>query len=352
MTYAVLSDDGRPLDAHLDVEGSDIVFHSRGGTRGGPGLRNADYGPGLRLLLKRLRSAHIEVAGAWVDSGQVQHLPIDVRAIMGAEDSGRDPSDQFRLLAARMKEVGRERPGHGGNSTKRIRLRLAGSQHGLETLLGLRQVKADLRSQKRLPADLLNTVEADHVWRAVQRLLAGEMPAHYGPSTDFDLLVDGARLPPKAVFGLAASEALGFPVQPVHFSGGVGTPCFRILVAAGFEIVPKEGVASRPEEPPPALEDLIWMEGRPRLVAHLRRERAAGLAAAKKAAFRREHGRLLCERCGLDPIAKYGASGEACIEVHHRETHLAAMSADHTTRLDDVECLCANCHRVVHAEAR
>jgi 5-methylcytosine-specific restriction protein A len=70
-------------------------------------------------------------------------------------------------------------------------------------------------------------------------LLNGAVHA-YGESTDFDLVTsDGRRLPPKAVFGLAATEALGFPVLPKHFTGGINTPSFRALEAAGFAIVPK-----------------------------------------------------------------------------------------------------------------
>ncbi|GGE95560.1 HNH endonuclease [Sphingomonas prati] len=61
------------------------------------------------------------------------------------------------------------------------------------------------------------------------------------------------------------------------------------------------------------------------------------------------HGILYCERCGLDPVQAFGVpEADACIEVHHRSTQIAAMAAGHRTRLEDVECLCANCHRIVH----
>ncbi len=97
----------------------------------------------------------------------------------------------------------------------------------------------------------------------------------------------------------------------------------------------------------------LWIEGRPALVMHLRRERAPGLVMAKREAFIREFGRLRCERCGLDPAAQYGEEfGASCIEVHHSTRHLSEMEAGHETRLDDLQCLCANCHRVVHAMLR
>ncbi|RPE66459.1 hypothetical protein EDD53_2162 [Pacificibacter maritimus] len=94
----------------------------------------------------------------------------------------------------------------------------------------------------------------------------------------------------------------------------------------------------------------IWTEGKPVLVSHLRRERSRGLARAKKEAFIRENGKLFCERCKLDPVAHYSDPvAEACIEVHHSVTEVANMLEGHMTQLEDLECLCANCHRLVHA---
>ncbi|WP_209349358.1 HNH endonuclease [Pontixanthobacter sp. CEM42] len=99
-------------------------------------------------------------------------------------------------------------------------------------------------------------------------------------------------------------------------------------------------------------EDRGFVEGAPRRVHHLRRERAHGLSAKKKAEYRRIHGKLVCERCGFDPVEEYGAvAGEACIEVHHT-IPIATMMPGQKTRLADLQCLCANCHRVLHEELR
>lgn len=103
------------------------------------------------------------------------------------------------------------------------------------------QVQGDVRSAERLPADTFNVVTAEHVWNAVEKLRQPDFRHAYGPSTDFDLVTDAdERFPPKAVFGVAATEALGCEILPKHFSGGRGTPCFRILENAGFAIVEKE----------------------------------------------------------------------------------------------------------------
>ena len=104
-------------------------------------------------------------------------------------------------------------------------------------------------------------------------------------------------------------------------------------------------------EYPPDPADREWVEGNPKLVTHLRRERGSGLAKVKKDAFKLEHGRLFCEECKMDPIEVYGQNGEACIEVHHKLS-LSAIQAARQTRLKDLKCVCANCHRIIHRELR
>ena len=100
-------------------------------------------------------------------------------------------------------------------------------------------------------------------------------------------------------------------------------------------------------------QDQEWREGGKKAVVHFKRERAPGLSQAKKAQFKREEGKLFCERCKMDPIETYGEEvGEACIEVHHHKTHVRDMNHEHQTRLEDLQCLCANCHRIVHRELK
>lgn len=55
----------------------------------------------------------------------------------------------------------------------------------------------------------------------------------------------------------------------------------------------------------------------------------------------------------MDPHEVYGEDyGDACIEVHHAKTSVQDMEAAHKTKLEDLMCLCANCHRVVHREMK
>lgn len=205
-------------------------------------------------------------------------------------------------------------------------------------------------TQDRLPAEILRRATPEYIWSAVQRLLAGDVEHPFGPSTDFDLIGDdGRRLPPKAVFGVALSMALGGKlVGPKHFTAGETSTCFRLLRDAGYPVVRKNTPAPQQESDEEDGEQ-EWPEGRARLVAHRRRERAKGLSKAKKAQVRRLHGKLQCAKCGLDPVASYGIEyGEACIEVHHAATQVSQMLEGHKTTLDDLMCLCANCHRLVH----
>ncbi|MGN3965507.1 HNH endonuclease [Burkholderia gladioli] len=238
----------------------------------------------------------------------------------------------------------------GGNSTKRIRIATGfnGSSEDLANRLGCVAAEGDLRSIERLSADVLRQATPEYIWRAVQQFIDGNITDDpFGPSTDYDLIADdGRRLRPKAVFGLALSMALdGAPIGPRHFTAG--GLCFNLLQEAGYQIVPKGEAYESPDSE--TYIDREWREGGAKLKSHLKHERARGLAKAKKAQFRRIHGQLCCERCGLDPVEHYGAEeAEACIEVHHFATHVSAMTEGNKTTLDDLQCLCANCHRLVH----
>ena len=191
-------------------------------------------------------------------------------------------------------------------------------------------------------------VKSKYIREAVQVLLKGSVKHPFAESTGYDVLLkDGTRLAPKAVFGVAAQRALNLDIRPSHFRGGEGTPCFRIIRMAGFAIVPKGRDGNVPSS-----EQSEWIEGDPRRETHIRYERDQKAVQNKKKAFRDENeGRLGCERCGCFPVEYYGdESGEACIEVHHK-VPLKDIGIRQTT-LDDLMCICANCHRVLHHKLR
>ena len=102
---------------------------------------------------------------------------------------------------------------------------------------------------------------------------------------------------------------------------------------------------------PVSPEDRVWIEGSPRRTTHLRRERNSRAVREKKEAFRIEHGRLKCEECGVVPEDVYESYGDACIEVHHKQP-LSDLPSASETRLEDLMCVCANCHRILHQKLR
>ncbi|MGW1271143.1 HNH endonuclease [Streptomyces sp. NPDC002491] len=78
----------------------------------------------------------------------------------------------------------------------------------------------------------------------------------------------------------------------------------------------------------------------------LSRERNPKLRAEKIAQVRRGGGPLRCEVCDFDFARTYGDLGEGFIEVHYA-TPLHTPGPREIT-LDDLACICANCHRMCH----
>jgi hypothetical protein len=351
MELVIADADGLGLDATVEVEQGVIVLHSRGGAVGSPNVRNRDYSTGLRLILRRLLENHFEITGAWVDSSRVQILPLEERKILTRADFPATSDALFTVISRRMQAVGRS-PNAGpgrGNSNKRIRFSIEGRTLA-EIIRAIGAIpKADLSGiNSRLAAEELRKITPEHIWQAILEISEIGSGHEFGPSTGYDLLTDsGVRLPPKAVFGRAASFALSVRIGPESFSAGIGTPCFDILQKAGYRIVSKEGTVEHLETL--SADEKVWAEGNPRLVSHLRRERGRGLSTAKKFEFVRKHGRLFCEKCKMVPVQVFGdQDGEACIEVHHHSTAVSEMDEGHETRLGDLQCLCANCHRYTH----
>lgn len=89
-------------------------------------------------------------------------------------------------------------------------------------------------------------------------------------------------------------------------------------------------------------------EGRILTRLHRYRERDRKIVQRKKAAFKKQHGRVFCEACGFDFERAYGERGAGFIECHHLMP-VSELEPAATTKLSDLALLCANCHRMVHA---
>ena len=94
-------------------------------------------------------------------------------------------------------------------------------------------------------------------------------------------------------------------------------------------------------------DDIFAFEGDEQYVLHKRKERAPDIRKAKLKAFLDEHGRLYCEICMFSFTDTYGTLGQNLIEIHHL-LPLAEMTEQHKTTLDELICVCSNCHLVLH----
>ncbi|USU03898.1 hypothetical protein NF699_12575 [Sphingomonadaceae bacterium OTU29LAMAA1] len=334
----LLAANGAVLNARAEIDRRGIVLHSRSGKD-----RNRDYRQALEMMLFQLDAASVAY-DVYLDSSPVKQQPLDSRRLQVARAGS--VVERFNGLIRAMNA------GSSSNGAWR-RILITAPGCSPEALAAVVQGKASrdtVEDSGRLSTSQLRRITHAHIDQAVQHLLGGGEAPSFAPSRDFDLIApDGTRLAPKKVFGLALQAATGIDARPEHFTAGTGTPCFQTLEAAGYPIVRKDEVLAGggvdPVDP-----DLAAAEGQPRLVAHLIRERKPTLAAAKRRAMLEELGYLHCERCGIVPSDALGPHGDAVIEVHHAGTQVADMRAGHVTRLADLVCLCANCHRIVHRE--
>lgn len=86
--------------------------------------------------------------------------------------------------------------------------------------------------------------------------------------------------------------------------------------------------------------DTTW-EGTPRLQEHIRYERDSKVAAKCRA-------RAECFACGNDFKRLYGETLSASVfQAHHK--YQLSRGGERVTSQRHLECLCANCHRIVHA---
>ena len=93
-------------------------------------------------------------------------------------------------------------------------------------------------------------ISREHVLAALKELSEG-VDHPFGLSTDYDLLHDGTRYPPKAVIGMAARHATGRMLEPSEFSGGESPGAANsVLRSLGFEVVTKGGSTDTTDRPP------------------------------------------------------------------------------------------------------
>lgn len=344
--------DGAQLDAAITLEPGAIILESRGGS--GAYARNSQYSAALEAILARSLGTFSNLERVILASRDaVQAFPDTASRVLAerAELVALGPAAAASAIRARMRDFGKPAGNQVGNSTKRLRFEFGPGK--LEQQLMLHRVA---EAPKRLTHRDQRQVTSDDIHAAVLTLAQGGDAPNFAESRDYDLVTPGGlRFPPKKVFGLALERALDMEAFPAHFSAGWSQPSFELLQAAGYAIVPKGEPVAGDKVPAPGTpplpgedDDRRWVEGRPKRVAHLRRERAPGLARDKKAAVLAATGKLVCEECGFEPAVRHGpAFLDAGLDVHHK-VPLADLPAGTETALADVALLCATCHRIEH----
>ena len=82
---------------------------------------------------------------------------------------------------------------------------------------------------------------------------------------------------------------------------------------------------------------------------HIARERNRHLVKRKKASVLAARGRLTCEVCNFDFEDVYGPRGNGFVECHHTKPVHTLRPGD-ITRINELALVCANCHRMIHAQ--
>ena len=89
-------------------------------------------------------------------------------------------------------------------------------------------------------------------------------------------------------------------------------------------------------------ENLVFSEGKLRLVAHYARERNPAIIKLKKQKAIADN-ILFCEICNFSFVKTYNID---FIECHHKTP--ISETGETETRLQDLALVCANCHRMLH----
>jgi 5-methylcytosine-specific restriction protein A len=190
-----------------------------------------------------------------------------------------------------------------------------------------------------MPREMSNGIGRQHILAAIQDIQNG-VKHSFGRSMFYDVLYKGARYPPKAVYGLAASKVSGRSYGPHDFKGGLRTFCFRTLRENGFEIVTKADHQLFPNE---IDADEEHIEGAVYQVTVNRFERDPK-ARAKAIA----HYGARCQVCRFDFEVAFGSIGAGFIHVHHVVRLSEIRSTYVIDPVGDLRPVCPNCHAMLH----
>ena len=94
--------------------------------------------------------------------------------------------------------------------------------------------------------------------------------------------------------------------------------------------------------------ETVYREGNRVIHIGTRYERDKKLREAVIKDFKKKHhGKLFCSICGFDFEKVYGELGKDFIEVHHT-VPLSDVKNEHDVKVEDMICVCPNCHKMIH----
>ena len=176
-----INDHGKTLDAEFLVEADGahlaLIMDSRSGPNGKRAARNPDYNRALTILLARLGLLNAVLVDALVDSRQTQDLglpELDRRLIQAPIRLALEPDADAlrrRLGTAQAKITQASDATKGGNSTKRIRLRVdvPGFQPGDASRLTQTLAAPAVQSPRSRPGYWWEHEAGENVWMEITR---------------------------------------------------------------------------------------------------------------------------------------------------------------------------------------
>jgi hypothetical protein len=88
-------------------------------------------------------------------------------------------------------------------------------------------------------------------------------------------------------------------------------------------------------------------EGKRQQVIHQKRERDPKVIKSAKNNRLLSAGKLTCDACSFNFSNIYGERGANFIEAHHKKP-IHKLDGNEKTRLEDLDLVCSNCHRMLH----
>lgn len=370
--------DGTEVDASFELHdwgaGWDLIALARGGKKGTPAARNTEYAEGLELVISRLAALEARIIDALLDSETVNRLPRDDRRLQLPLPIQLRPSLESRPLAltigqALAKVARVPGAGSGGNPTRRLLLAIEiDDRPSTSELVGW--LRGNAAVPAALPFDFVQWLERI---RSTPRQRSGDAESKHQPATIRWFLERAVEADPRMVRWSEARGPLGLVLRE---AGGAPKPQYPLLALARSGVLDVDGLETseisttsvsvarlNTDDPQFGLPQAIEEELRVSMAARRSLENllAGGLPspntdAGTDAPLRRrrtieeiQRSALLrdlvkemydhtCQRCGLQLRAPSGKIADAA--------HIHAVALGGPDRLENLLCLCPNCHRL------